>query len=244
MLFMLPDKSPLFFMALLVVSLTCSLGSCFQQRQPERLVRLQQTIPQVQAKNSDSSEKTSAASDDTVNLISHRVTLSTNKGEIILELYGNDAPKTVENFVTLAKRRVFDGILVHRIAKNFIVQMGDPKTKDKRKKDEWGTGGESTFGEPFADELNPETISYKRGYKRGTVAAANRGPDTNTSQFFICLRDLPELPLHHTIFGTVAEGMEVVDSIAAEPIQPALNESDGRPIKPVQIRSVKISAVK
>jgi len=211
---------------------------CVRREQPERLARFQNIAPTI-PKSGQSTEPV-----DTIPTATHRVYMTTSKGTLTLELYGNDAPKTVENFVTLAKRRVYDKTLIHRIAKDFVIQGGDPKTKDKRKKDEWGLGGESAFGEPFADELHSDAPSFVRGYKRGTLASANRGPSTNTSQFFICLRDVPELPKQHTIFGCVTEGITVLDSIAAEAVQPVLNESDGRPLKPIVVQSVRVVALR
>jgi peptidyl-prolyl cis-trans isomerase-like 1 len=222
-----------FISAIAFASVVCAV-QCVRREQPERLARFQNIAPNIP----QSEQSTKRV--DTIPIATHRVYMVTSKGALTLELYGNDAPKTVENFVTLAKRRVYDNTLIHRIAKDFVIQGGDPKTKDKRKKDEWGLGGESAFGEPFDDELHADAPSFVRGYKRGTLASANRGPGTNTSQFFICLRDIPELPKQHTIFGCVTEGMDVVDAIAAEAVQPVLNESDGRPLKPIVVKSVRV----
>ncbi len=219
---------------------TTFITACLHREQPERLAKLQQIVPHLPATSSDSATTAQALVLDTVPVITHHVIVKTSKGSFTLELYGRDAPKAVENFVALAKRRFFDNMLVHRVAKNFMIQSGDPKTKDKRKKDEWGTGGESIYGEPFADEINPDAPSCKNGYKRGTLATANRGPDTNTSQFFVCVRDVPELPRQYTIFGAVSTGMAIVDSISVEQIQPMINETDGRPLKPVVIRSIRV----
>lgn len=124
------------------------------------------------------------------------------------------------------------------------MQTGDPKTRSKKKRDEWGTGGESIYGKPFEDELYPETPSYKTGYIRGTVAMANSGPNTNTSQFFICLTAVPDLPKNSTIFGKVIDGMAVVDSIASVAIEPIHDDEDGMPMEPIAIISVKISTVR
>lgn len=181
---------------------------------------------------------------DTTPVLTHRAVIRTTLGEITIGLYGKDAPQTVENFVKLSERKFFRGILFHRVAKNFVVQTGDPKTKDKRKKDEWGSGGESAFGEPFPDEIFADAPSVKRGYKRGTVAMANRSPDANTSQFFICLRDTPELPQQFTIFGEVLRGQEVLDSIGGLEITPELNENDGRPVKSIVIKNVAVAKVR
>lgn len=212
-----------------------SMTSCLRHEQPERFAKFLQASPKIPSPATD----TTQINIDTVPIATHRAYVRTNKGAFTIELYGHDAPKTVDNFLALIKRHMYDNILIHRIARNFIIQTGDPKTKDKRKKDEWGTGGESSFGEPFADELNPETPSFHRSYKRGVVAMANRGPNSNTSQFFICLRDVTELPKQQTIFGAVIEGLDVVDSIATEPIIPVLNENDGRPVKPIIIHSIR-----
>lgn len=160
------------------------------------------------------------------------VTIETTKGNIVVELYESDVPKTVANFVGLAREGYFNGVLVHRISKGFVIQTGDSSGT--------GRGGRSIYGGTFADELNPEAPSYKAGYLRGTVAMANRGPNTNTSQFFIVLADAPWLPKNYTIFGRVSQGMEVVDSIAAVPITPDMGPTDGKPIDDVKMTKVTV----
>ena len=125
-----------------------------------------------------------------------KVRLQTEKGEIVFELYDTTAPLAVSNFVYLAKRGYFDGLNFHRRVDEFVIQGGDPAGD--------GTGGP---GYTFADEL---TDDYQ--YLRGTVAMANRGPNTNGSQFFIMLADNP-LPKAYTIFGRVLQGIDVVDKI-------------------------------
>jgi peptidyl-prolyl cis-trans isomerase-like 1 len=231
--------------SVLVCAVVCCLGlvlhACLRQEQPERFAKLLQASPKLPA--ALAARLDSLANADTIPRATHRLRVRTSKGAFALDLYGSDAPKTVENFILLAKRKFYDKTLVHRIARDFMIQGGDPKTKDKRKKDEWGSGGESVFGEPFADELNPDTPSFRRGYRRGVLCMANRGAGTNTSQFFICLRDLPELPHQYTIFGVVSEGIAVVEAIGAEPITPVLNETDGRPVKAVVVWSVRVGAV-
>lgn len=130
------------------------------------------------------------------------ITIDTNKGKIVFETYNNDAPNTVANFVKLANQGFYNGVIFHRVIKDFMIQGGDPT----------GTGAGGP-GYKFADELNPDTNSYKSGYMRGVVAMANAGPNTNGSQFFIMHKDVP-LPHNYTIFGKVISGMEVVDAIA------------------------------
>ncbi len=134
------------------------------------------------------------------------IDIITTKGLIEIELYPQDAPKTVENFATLTTQGYYNGLTFHRVEPGFVIQGGDPSGN--------GTGGKSIFGDTFADELNPETQSYKNGYKEGVVAMANRGPNTNGSQFFIMLAD-NDLPHAYTIFGKVVKGMNVVKQIVA-----------------------------
>ena len=133
------------------------------------------------------------------------VTIHTAKGDIVLDLYPNDAPKTVQNFATLAKKGYYNGLTFHRVKPGFVIQGGDPNGN--------GSGGYSIFGPTFADELNPDTESYKAGYQEGVLAMANRGPNTNGSQFFIMLADNATLPKNYTIFGKVKTGMDVVKQI-------------------------------
>ena len=162
----------------------------------------------------------------TVNIL-----IETTKGNIELELFETDAPKTVANFIGLAEQGYFNGIIFHRISKGFVIQGGDSTGT--------GRGGKSIYGKEFEDELNPSTPSYKGGYKRGTVAMANRGPNTNTSQFFIMLSDVP-MPKNYTIFGRVTKGMDVVDSIAAVEIIPQMGDTDGKPKVDVMMKKVTV----
>lgn len=151
----------------------------------------------------------------------NKITLETNKGKIVFETYDADAPKTVENFITLSSKNFYDGVIFHRVIKGFMIQGGDPTGT--------GRGGP---GYQFADELNPATDSYKNGYKRGVVAMANSGPNTNGSQFFIMHKDTP-LPNAYTIFGNVVSGMDVVDAIASTPTAPG-----DRPLEDIKINKV------
>lgn len=131
--------------------------------------------------------------------------ITTNRGVITFKLYGKDAPKAVENFVTLSQRGYYNGLKFHRVEPGFVIQGGDPKGD--------GTGGDSAWGGAFNDELDPNTASYKEGYVEGVVAMANSGPNTNKSQFFITLADQPNLPHSYTIFGKVTAGLDVVHKI-------------------------------
>jgi DNA polymerase-3 subunit delta len=172
--------------------------------------------------------------------VKYSAIVETSLGSFEMELYANDAPKTVENFVKLTEKKYFDGMRVHRIAKGFVIQTGDDKSKDPAKAAEWGTGGQSAWGMEFADELDKNTESYKAGYKHGVVAMANRGPNTNTSQFFICLKDV-SLPHSYTIFGKVTKGLDVVDKIGAVEIVPGqMGPTDGRPKTDVLVKKISL----
>ena len=153
--------------------------------------------------------------------------VQTNKGTIRFELLESDAPKTTENFITLAERCYYDGVILHRVIKGFMIQGGDPTGT--------GRGGESAWGGRFNDEIDSSSALYQRGYKKGTVAMANAGPNTNGSQFFIMHADYP-LPPSYTIFGRVMDGLDVVDTIA----QSETDRSD-RPASEVKIEKVTIA---
>jgi len=158
--------------------------------------------------------------------------LETTLGTIEAELYPADAPKTVENFVGLAGKKYFDGIVFHRVVPGFVIQGGDPTGT--------GTGGKSIWGKEFADELNPASASYKEGYKKGVLAMANRGPNTNTSQFFIMLADNTTLPKNYTIFGRVVKGIDVVDAIGKVPLNGGMGPDASKPVTPVVMKKVWI----
>lgn len=131
----------------------------------------------------------------------HTVVLKTSMGDITLELDADAAPKTVTNFVTLSKQGYYDGIIFHRVIPGFMIQGGDPLGN--------GTGGESIYGPEFEDEPNDLQMV------RGAIAMANRGPNTNGSQFFIVQAEAtPWLQGRHTVFGRVSEGLDIVDAIA------------------------------
>ncbi|MDO8522851.1 MAG: peptidylprolyl isomerase [bacterium] len=151
------------------------------------------------------------------------ITLSTNFGDITFETYNADAQKTVENFVALAKKGFYNGVIFHRVIKGFMIQGGDPTGT--------GRGGP---GYTFADELNSQSASYRAGYKKGVVAMANAGPNTNGSQFFIMLADYP-LPNSYTIFGKVTSGQDIVDKIGL-----LKTDSNDKPLTDAVIKSVRV----
>lgn len=160
---------------------------------------------------------------------SNEVVMQTTKGAITLRLASADAPKTVANFLKLAGSGFYNGVKFHRVIKGFMIQAGDPNSKDDSKPETWGQGGP---GYQFADEINAQSPLYQKGYKRGVLAMANAGANTNGSQFFIMHQDYP-LPPAYTIFGEVVAGQDVVDAIANTPTVPG-----DRPVTPVVIQSI------
>lgn len=155
-------------------------------------------------------------------------TFTTNKGNFDIELFNTLAPKTVENFVTLAESNFYDGVKFHRVISDFMVQAGDPLSKDEDLSDRWGTGGP---GYTFEDEIHAENNNVI-----GTISMANAGPNTNGSQFFINTADNDFLNTKHTVFGKVVSGFESVKAIEAVEKFP-----NDRPVEPVVITSIKIS---
>lgn len=134
------------------------------------------------------------------------VTLKTNRGDIAIELFTDVAPTTAGNFLTLSKENYYDGVKFHRVIDGFMIQGGDPLTKDDSMQTRWGTGGPGyTIPDEFAQGLSNV---------RGTLSMANAGPNTGGSQFFINQADNTFLDGKHAVFGTVVSGMEVVDAIA------------------------------
>jgi cyclophilin family peptidyl-prolyl cis-trans isomerase len=132
-------------------------------------------------------------------------TIETDKGPIELEFLASDSPKAVENFRLLAEHGYYDGLTFHRIVKGFMIQGGDPSGD--------GTGGESAWGGTFPDDIDETLALYRGGYRRGLVAMANAGPNTNGSQFFILHQDYP-LPPRYVIFARVVGGLDTVDALA------------------------------
>jgi cyclophilin family peptidyl-prolyl cis-trans isomerase len=172
------------------------------------------------AKTSSPSSQTQAVAEKEVT----SATIKTDKGDIEISFYPKDAPNTVVNFIKLSKQGFYNGIIFHRVIKGFMIQGGDPT----------GTGT-SGPGYQFADELNPSSPSYQAGYKKGVVAMANSGPNTNGSQFFIMLADYP-LPNNYTIFGKVIKGQEVVDEIGNTQTGP-----NDRPVDPIKMTSITLT---
>ncbi len=150
--------------------------------------------------------------------------IKTNMGTIEIELFADQTPKTVENFVGHAKKDYYNGVIFHRVIPNFMIQSGDPTGT--------GRGGESIWGKPFEDEI----VSSLVFDEPGILAMANSGPSTNGSQFFITVAATTWLNGNHTIFGKVIEGMDVVYAIS----KVSTSKPGDKPLKDVVMESVTI----
>jgi cyclophilin family peptidyl-prolyl cis-trans isomerase len=158
-----------------------------------------------------------------------RATISTEKGDIDVDLFTTDAPKATQNFVDLARKGFYDDVVFHRVIPGFVIQAGDGQYGKKASLD---TGRVGTGGPGYKFEDEP----IKGEYARGALAMANAGPNTNGSQFFICHQDLTgKLPKNYTLFGQVTKGLDVVDAIATAP-----RNSRDLPDEPVAMTSVTI----
>ena len=152
--------------------------------------------------------------------------LETNLGTIKFKMFYKDAPKTCANFERLTEKKFYDGIKFHRVIKDFMIQTGDPNSRD----DDWSDDGTGGPGYKFEDEINEHKLV------RGAVAMANSGPNTNGSQFFIVTaKETPWLDGKHTVFGKVIEGMDIVDKIGNS----ETNEND-HPLKDIVMEKVYI----
>lgn len=186
---------------------------------------------------------------DLANVAGPKVTIKTNFGDINIQLFEQQAPKTVENFVGLAQKGYYDGVIFHRVISDFMIQGGDPTGT--------GMGGQSIWGDAFEDEFSNEVFNI-----RGALSMANAGPNTNGSQFFIVQNQnvapemlgqmqaagypveiieaykqsgTPWLDHRHTVFGQVIEGMDIVDKIAAT--KKGMND---RPVEDVVIETIEV----
>lgn len=151
------------------------------------------------------------------------VVFETNMGNFEITLKPEVAPKTCENFLGLVQKGYYDGIVFHRVIKNFMIQGGDPTGT--------GAGGESIWGKPFGDEFKSD-VKFD---KVGLLAMANRGPNTNGSQFFITTALTPWLNNRHTIFGEVTTGYDVVKKIESSP-----TSAGDKPVQPIKIQKAYV----
>ncbi len=154
-----------------------------------------------------------------------KIKIKTSEGEIEVTLKPDVAPKACENFLTLAKKGYYNGVIFHRVIKDFMIQGGDPTGT--------GSGGESTWGKPFEDECT-SSVQFN---KKGLLAMANAGPHTNGSQFFITTAETPWLNGAHTIFGEVTQGYDIVKKI-----ENAETGIQDRPVKELKIISIMVAS--
>ncbi len=186
-----------------------------------------------QPQNSNQANSNQSATPPPANGKNRIAVLETDAGTIKFELLEADAPKTAENFIKLAEKGFYNGLIFHRVITGFMIQGGDPKGD--------GSGGETWDGKSLPNEIKLNTPLYQKGgYTRGMVAMANKGfPQSATSQFFIMHQTRPfqMLAPNYTVFGQVVSGMEVVDKIASVPTSP---ENQNRPSSPVKMKKVYI----
>lgn len=156
-----------------------------------------------------------------------QATLKTTMGDIVIAFDNANTPATVENFTKLASSGFYNGVKFHRVIKDFMVQGGDPLTKDDSQQAMWGTGGP---GYQFADEIKPTNNNIK-----GTIAMANAGPNTNGSQFFINVADNTFLNGKHTVFGHVIAGYDIAEKMSLVSTTPG-----DRPATPIVINTVEL----
>ncbi|MGA7837957.1 MAG: peptidylprolyl isomerase [Ignavibacteriaceae bacterium] len=204
-------KGSIFFLLLLTLFFGCNNSNNTTKNNDEMNVQ----------KNKNKMEKT-AMPDSTKKM--DVAVIKTNMGTIEIQLFSEVAPKAVENFEGLAKKGYYDGVTFHRVIDNFMIQGGDPTGT--------GRGGESIWGKPFEDEFSPDYTFDKPGI----LAMANAGPGTNGSQFFITLVPTPWLNNHHTIFGKVIKGMDVVQAIGKVEITKPYD----KPVKDVVMEKVTV----
>jgi peptidyl-prolyl cis-trans isomerase B (cyclophilin B) len=161
--------------------------------------------------------------------------IKTSEGEMVVEFWSDAAPKTIENFKKLARSGFYSGTAFHRIVANFMVQGGDPLTKDPAKEGRYGTGGP---GYKIKAEFNDH------GHEKGVLSMAREpDPDSAGSQFFICLAPVSRLDHQYTTFGKLIKGEDVLDKIGAIPVEPNSQGERSKPTKRVMIESVKIVPV-
>jgi len=165
--------------------------------------------------------------DNKITATNMKVIMKTSLGDIEIQLFGKDAPNTVNNFIKLTKEGFYNETKFHRVIKGFMIQGGDPYSKDDSEKDKWGTGGP---GYQFEDEIHMNNHNVI-----GTISMANSGPNTNGSQFFINTADNDFLDPKHTVFGKVINGIDVVKKIE----EAEVNGSD-QPIVAITLESIQI----
>lgn len=164
--------------------------------------------------------------------MSELAVMTTDHGELVLEFWDDVAPGTVENFKKLAKEGFYDGTCFHRLIAGFMIQGGDPESRDDSKQHLWGTGGP---GYTIKAEFN------KRQHQRGVISMARSNhPDSAGSQFFICFADVPFLDGQYTCFGKVISGETVLETLEKTPVESSGSGEKSKPVSKVGLESIKI----
>ena len=182
--------------------------------------------------NEKKETKTEPAKEEQKSVSNEVAIIKTSAGEMTVEFWSDVAPKTVENFKTLAKKGFYDGTAFHRIIKGFMIQGGDPLTKDPSAEARWGTGDP---GYKIKAEFND------RPHVKGVLSMArSANPDSAGSQFFIVLDAAPHLDKKYTAFGKVTKGIDVLEAIGNTPVSASASGEPSKPQKRVEVQSVKI----
>jgi peptidyl-prolyl cis-trans isomerase B (cyclophilin B) len=183
--------------------------------------------------NEKKETKTEPAKEEQKSVSNEVAIIKTSAGEMTVEFWSDVAPKTVENFKTLAKKGFYDGTAFHRIIKGFMIQGGDPLTKDPTAEARWGTGDP---GYKIKAEFND------RSHVKGVLSMArSANPDSAGSQFFICLDAAPHLDKKYTAFGKVTKGMDVLEAIGNTPVSASASGEPSKPQKRIEVQSVQIA---
>jgi cyclophilin family peptidyl-prolyl cis-trans isomerase len=225
---------------IIILTFIVVIGCGNESKQEPQLIELNVPAPKTEQRKADTTLQQNA---DSI-VATHKVVLTTTLGDIEIALCGNQAPLNVKNFVELCKRKFYDETLFHRVAKGYLIQGGDPFTKNESMKQSWGTGGSTWNLKTLSDEISPESPLMQKGYTLGTVAMANTmRPNTATSQFFIALDNTKDIAPSFSIIGMVTRGMDVVRKIE----QGESDENDGTgqtPKNPVKILSTSVLELK
>lgn len=195
------------------------------QNAPTEIKEVKEDIQQTNQTKTMEKQRTLPDQEDLAAIYNQAI-IKTNQGDIAVEFYSDDSPVTVNNFLNLAKKGFYDGTLFHRVMEDFMIQGGDPNSRN----DDWSTHGIGGPDYRFGDEFNAHKLV------RGALAMANAGPNTNGSQFFIVTTEsTPWLDGKHTNFGYVVEGMDVVEKIEKTKV----NGND-HPLEDMKIESIEL----
>ena len=213
---------------LLLIIAILLISGCTQVNVEDDNMKIKGGLEEPEQTETDAGETSVQLSAKQVPYVNRFATFETSMGNFKVELYDDKAPLTAGNFVQLAESGFYDGTKFHRVIDKFMIQGGDPLSKNDSKKDFWGTGGSNPIPDEFTGDLKHDSP--------GILSMANSGPDTGSSQFFITVTPTPHLDGKHAIFGKVVSGYEIVERVS----KVQTDDSD-RPKTPVVVKKVKIS---